>query len=192
MNMPVVRTTTALSALLFGSLALAAEAPQDPRLAEAQALIKEFATTLQGELKGAIEQGGPTQAIGMCKERAPAIAEELSARSDWEIGRVSLKTRNSNNRPDDWEQKVLDAFEARRAAGEDVMTLTFAEEVETPEGKAFRLMKAIPTGEVCLTCHGGNIAPEVVSALDERYPEDQARGYSVGEIRGAFSLLKPL
>ena len=53
-------------------------------------------------------------------------------------------------------------------------------------------MQAIPTGEVCLACHGTAIAPEITAALDEQYPDDQARGFSLGEIRGAFSLSKPL
>jgi hypothetical protein len=53
-------------------------------------------------------------------------------------------------------------------------------------------MKAIPTGEVCLACHGSDITPEVAAAIDERYPDDMARGYSLGDVRGAFSLSKPL
>lgn len=187
-----VRTGTALSTLLLGSLVLAAEAPQDPRIAEARELVKEFATTLKGELKAAVQEGGPTQAIEVCHDRAPAIAAELSERSGWDVGRTSLKTRNSDNAPDDWEREALEDFEARLGAGADPKTLARAEEVETAEGTMFRVIKAIPTGEVCLACHGSDIAPNVASALNERYPEDQARGYSVGEIRGAFSLSKPL
>jgi hypothetical protein len=53
-------------------------------------------------------------------------------------------------------------------------------------------MKAIPTAKVCLACHGSAITPEVTAALDEAYPQDQARGYAEGDIRGAFSLSKPL
>jgi hypothetical protein len=30
------------------------------------------------------------------------------------------------------------------------------------------------------------------AAIDERYPDDMARGYSLGDVRGAFSLSKPL
>ena len=51
-------------------------------------------------------------------------------------------------------------------------------------------MKAIPTGEVCLACHGKDINPDVASALDAAYPQDQARGYALGDIRGAFSVSK--
>ncbi|MBK5964683.1 glutamate synthase [Thiocystis minor] len=171
----------------------AAKVPVNPNVEEAKGIVKAFATQLQGELKAAIEEGGPVKAIGVCKERAPAIAAELSDKTGWQVKRTSLKTRNAElDTPDAWEQQVLTAFEQRKAAGEDVQTMAKAEVVETETGKAFRFMKAIPTGEVCLACHGSEINPKVAAALDEHYPNDQARGYRQGDIRGAFSLIKPL
>ncbi|MCF7983368.1 MAG: DUF3365 domain-containing protein [Thiohalocapsa sp.] len=160
---------------------------------QAQMLIKEFATTLQGELKGALKEGGPIGAVQVCKERAPAIAESLSEQSGWEIGRTSLKTRNAEtNTPDAWETEVLKQFADRVAAGQSIKTMTYAEVVETDTGKAYRYMKAIPTGEICLACHGVEIDPKLAEAIDKAYPEDSARGYSAGELRGAFTLSKPL
>jgi hypothetical protein len=44
----------------------------------------------------------------------------------------------------------------------------------------------------CLKCHGENIDPKITAKLDEIYPHDQARGYTVGQIRGAFTITKPL
>lgn len=183
-----------LSAAVFLAVgSVQAEQAANPNAEEAKALIKEFATTLQGELQAAMKAGGPTKAIGVCKDRAPAIAATLSARSGWEVGRTSLKVRNqAMNLPDDWETGVLEAFEERKAAGEPVDTMAFAEVVEVEGGKQFRFMKAIPTGEVCLACHGSQITPEVAANLDAQYPGDQARGFSLGDIRGAFSLSKPL
>ncbi len=165
----------------------------NPKVEETKALIKEFAGTLKGELEAAMKSGGSTQAIGVCKERAPAIAADLSARSGWEIGRVSLKPRNVRlDTPDAWQRRVLTRFDERQAAGEPVDTLAFAEMVKGDGGTRFRFMKAIPTGEVCLACHGSAITPEVTAALDQAYPQDRARGYALGEVRGAFSLAKPI
>ena len=189
--MKLIARLTAATAIL-ASTTLGAETAPNPNAAEAKAIVQEFATTLQGELQAAMKDGGPTNAIAVCQDRAPAIAATLSESSGWQVGRTSLKTRNSNNAPDAWEQKVLADFDARRAAGEDVQPMAYAEVVETADGKTFRFMKAIPTGEVCLACHGRDITPEVAAALDERYPDDMARGYSLGDVRGAFSLSKPL
>lgn len=70
------------------------------------------------------------------------------------------------------------------AQGEDAKTISYA---ETVNGQ-FRLMKAIPLQEGCLGCHGSDIKPEIAAALNEKYPNDQARGYAAGDIRGAFTL----
>ncbi|MEC8427388.1 MAG: DUF3365 domain-containing protein [Pseudomonadota bacterium] len=43
-----------------------------------------------------------------------------------------------------------------------------------------------------MSCHGANLTQNLEQKLDALYPQDQARGYSVGDIRGAFSLRKPL
>jgi hypothetical protein len=159
---------------------------------EAGALIKQFATTLKGELTSAIKSGGPQNAVQVCKEKAPAIAANLSETSDWQIARTSLKTRNPNNAPDEWETVVLEQFESLKAEGKDVKTMTYAAVVDEDGTETYRFMKAIPTAAVCLTCHGKDIDPELAQVIDEAYPEDQARGYEEDDIRGAFTLSKPL
>lgn len=159
---------------------------------EANSLIKQFATSLQGELVSAIKAGGPSHAVAVCEERAPAIAKRLSDRSDWTIGRTSLKTRNPDNAPDAWETKVLNQFEGLKAEGNPVQPMSYAAVVRSDGQKQYRYMKPIPTQEVCLACHGKQLDSAVADALEAAYPEDQATGYSVGDIRGAFTLSKPL
>lgn len=162
-------------------------------LAEGKGLIKQFATELKGELKAAMKAGGPVNAISVCKDKAPAIAERLSQESGWQVARTSLKTRNPANVPDTWERGVLERFEAKKVAGADPKQLAFAKTVEVDGRKSFRLMKAIPTAPVCLACHGGDtVKPEVAAKLATEYPDDKARGFKVGDIRGAFTLSKTL
>ena len=140
----------------------------NPDLVQARTLTQEFAGTLKGELEAVMKSDGPVAAIGVCQERAPAIAADLQARSGWTVARVSLKPRNAKSgSPDAWEQQVLTRFDARRAAGEPVDTMAFSEVVAGPGGKRFRFMKAIPTGEVCLACHGGTLSPAVTATLDQ-------------------------
>jgi hypothetical protein len=71
--------------------------------------------------------------------------------------------------------------------------MVHAEFTEWEGRKVFRYMKAIPTDEICLNCHGGDtVKPEVAAKLAEFYPDDQARGFSVGDIRGAFTIVQPV
>lgn len=189
------RSTLAALALCtvfgFSSSALA-EGDAEQRMAEGRTVIKAFAGELQTELKGAMKSGGPVEAIVVCNEKAPAIAARHGDAKDWDVGRTSLKYRNPDNAPDEWETSVLQTFEQRKADGEDVKTLDYGEFVELDGKKAFRYMKAIPTGEVCLNCHGSDtVKPEVEARLAEFYPDDKARGYSIGDIRGAFTIVQP-
>ncbi|MEJ2124559.1 MAG: DUF3365 domain-containing protein, partial [Alphaproteobacteria bacterium] len=87
---------------------------------------------------------------------------------------------------------VLKEFEARKAAGEDPKEIAKAVVVEEGGQKYFRMMKAIPTREVCLKCHGENLKQPIKDALDKNYPKDLGRGFKEGDLRGAFSLKKPL
>ena len=169
-----------------------AEEDAAPRTAESLAIIKSFAGELQAALKSAMESGGPVEAIAVCNEKAPGIAMKHGEAKGWEVGRTSLKYRNPDNAPDPWEAAVLEDFERRKAAGEEVAKMDFGEFTELYGERVFRYMKAIPTGEVCLNCHGATINPDVEARLAEIYPDDHARGFSVGDIRGAFTIVQPV
>ena len=184
-----------LNALLLTALVYHAGAPAAepaPRVAESRAAAAEFMQTLKGELLRGMQAGGPVDAIGVCKLRAPAIAAEVGERKGWRAGRTSLRLRNPANAPDDWERAGLESFEQRKQAGEDPATLEYYAVVEQGGKPVFRYMKAIPTAELCVTCHGEKIDPAVAAKLTELYPQDQARGYNVGDIRGAFTFIEPL
>ena len=154
---------------------------------DCRAVVKEFATRLQAELKTSLGEGGPASAISVCKEKAPSIASALSEEYGWEIGRTSLKLRNPSNAPDTWEELQLREFDKEAAAGADLAGL----ESVAVDGKVIRYMKAIPVQGACLLCHGETLHPDVKGALTAAYPNDKARGYKLGQIRGAFSVTIP-
>lgn len=162
------------------------------RTAASRAAVKAFSAELLGELQTAMAAGGPVAAIEVCQLRAPEIARGQSAAHGWTVGRTSLRTRNPANAPDAWERAQLDRFAARQAAGEDVAAIEVAEVVPADGGRAFRYMKAIPMGEACLACHGSRLAPDVEARLAALYPDDAARGFAVGDLRGAFTIRQPI
>lgn len=184
-------TTTAVLALA-GVASAEETVDAEARIASSRTVIKEFASSLKGDLQAAIKSGGPVEAIEVCSDKAPAIAASLSSAHDMQVSRTSLKFRNPDNKPDAWETEVLEQFEVRLASGEPVTAIEFSETVTVGESQAFRYMKAIPTAEVCLNCHGADLPPEVAAQLDELYPGDLARGFKEGDIRGAFSISQSL
>ena len=156
---------------------------------EAAGIVKQFAATLKPKLKQALGKGGPEHAIKVCSVEAPALTKQLSEKTGWSIKRVSLKARNHTTAmPDSWEKDVLAQFDRDQAAGINPATMNSSR----IENGTFRFMKAQPASPVCLLCHGQDISPDLRATLKKYYPDDSATGYKLGEIRGAFSLSKPL
>jgi hypothetical protein len=164
----------------------------DKRSKQSRIVVGDFMLLLKTELKAAMKEGGPSNAIQVCKNKAPKIAADISEKQGWRVARTSLKLRNPLNEADAWELKVMQAFEKRKTGGEEIKTLEFAEIVTTDGQKQFRYMKAIPTGKVCLQCHGSDIDPSVTATLKNFYPHDQATGFKEGDIRGAFTITQPM
>jgi hypothetical protein len=172
--------------LLSVSQALAADTEQlrEKSRAAAKALGGELKSTLQASMKAS----GPIESISMCQVKAPEIANKISQSKGMKVARTSLKYRNQANKPDAWEKSVLEKFEQRKAKGEAVKTIEFSELTEQNGETVFRYMKAIPTSEVCLSCHGSNVPQPVASKINSLYPDDKATGFNKGDIRGAFSV----
>ena len=184
--------------LMIGLLPLAAIMPQtsladSAKLThEASTIAKQFLSQLKPELKKGLTKGGPSHAIEVCHTKAPKIAFDLSQKTGWQINRVSLKPRGAKATPDQWETKVLNQFNSWLTEGKPIKTMHYSETIEHNGQKQFRFMKAIPTGKVCLKCHGTTLAKETKETLQKLYPDDKATGFSLGQIRGAFSFKKEL
>jgi cytochrome c553 len=183
------------------ALSLAAIVPMaqandtDARIAQSRQTAGKLAQQLSGELKKQVEAGGPASAIPVCRDKAPAIASELSRQSGWRVTRVSLKPRNPMlGTPDEWEQGALKILEARLAAGEKPETLEFSQVVDEPSGRVFRYMKGLPVASMCTTCHGAPdlVLEEVKAKLAADYPHDKAMGYKPGMLRGGISIKQPM
>lgn len=188
-------TATALSACIGQGMQQksAAKTPTVEELTPgAVAAIKGFGGALKGELGLAIAAGGPANALKVCNQKAADIAKAKSAETGYQLSRVAIKNRNPQQQASGWTREVMDQFEARKSAGEPVGKLAYKAIVDTPNGKEFRMMKAIPTGEVCLTCHGSDIDTALNAKIKSLYPDDIATGFKKGDIRGAFVVTKPL
>lgn len=185
-----IAITTTLAVLM----GMAAQAQDMGALkAEGKQVIMQLGGSLKKELKAAVKSQGAPHALAVCNGRAPEITEKVTLESGWSISRSSHKLRNPANAPDPYTAAAIEEFLARVANGEDVKTMAKAEIIEKNGVKTFRMVKAIPTGKQCLACHGGAEVSEAVEArLKELYPQDMARGFKVGDMRGVFTLMKTL
>ncbi len=179
---------TLVALLLVAAAQSTGQTVADARIETSRTITAEFASRLQNALLSAMGEGGPAAAIAVCQELAPQIASELSRTSGAKVQRTSLKFRNAANAPELWQSDVLQEFDRDAAQAGQPGGL---ESVTVAGDGGLRYMKAIPTGELCLTCHGSAVPAEVEAALDEHYPHDLARGYALGDVRGAFSVMWP-
>jgi hypothetical protein len=158
-------------------------------LDEAKSAAMALGKALKSELQAALQARGPIGALDVCHVRAPELAKQVSAETDFTVRRVSLKNRNpSMGVPNEWQREVLESFEQRRDKGENPKAIAYADTV----GKEFRFMKAIPTEAICLTCHGDDLQAELAAKLRDLYPDDKATGFNEGDLRGAFVVTKAL
>jgi len=173
-----------------------AESPPPPDLSnleqEAQAITQQFGKELKTVLQATIMTSGPVEAIRVCNTSAPKIAQQLAQQKGWEVGRTSHKVRNPDNAPDQWEQDTIALWQNKIARGAPVENMKASQVIVQGGVATYRYMSAIPTGGLCLNCHGTSISGPVNNALNDLYPTDQATGFIKGELRGAFSLQKAL
>lgn len=138
---------------------------------------------LMDTLTKEIETNGPAGAIEFCRSATPRIMEFAST-GDYSIRRIGTRVRNhATNEPTEREREILAQF---ANLAEDQRSTAIHEEAQ---GEGWALYKPIWIGSpICLQCHGPEeqIPDDVRAALTRLYPDDDATGYSLGELRGAF------
>ena len=175
-----VKRNPLLLICLFATLSAAAQ--DDERLALSRDAATQLGQELSATLLSALGTDGPVEAMGICSLEASSIAARLSEQAGASVGRTALRIRNPSNAPDADARTVLSAFESDLAAGAEAPL----EHFETRTDGSARYMSAIVTQPLCVTCHGSDVAPEVTAAITRNYPADQATGFAVGDLRGAF------
>jgi len=184
-----MRTSVGLAALAaFCGMCAAQDIPSDG-LSTSRELAKQLASELKAALSGAM-QTSPESAVAVCSERAPQISKSIAKTEGIQVGRTALRVRNPDNAPNEWQRSVLLDFQRRSTAGESLATMEFTASVATDNGIEHRYAKAIPLEPLCATCHGTQIAPSLLAAIKAKYPNDQATGFNIGELRGAVYVVR--
>ena len=158
----------------------------------AAAMLKELGQTLQA----AMADGGPENAIGVCKTQAPEIAMKLSMKHQLKVARVGTRARNPDmGVPNDWQTQAMKQFESRLAKGDKPYDIEFIQLVKSGSyDLELRYAKPIVLQPMCTACHGTpeQISPEVKAKLNQLYPSDKAVNYKPGELRGAVVVTRLL
>ncbi len=143
----------------------------DPRREVADEADQQLRQRLMGRVMEVAQDEGFDAAVDVCHDEAIPLTEEVGEEYEVEIGRIADRLRNQENVGHDWVWSMVEEAdgEPHYAANDE-----------------FRAVKPIELAQPCTNCHGetDELAEGVPELLDEHYPEDQAIGYDVGDLRG--------
>jgi hypothetical protein len=157
-------------------------------VAQADAAAQELMRSLGGRLTAALAEGGAAHAIEFCSTVAMPLTDSVAAAHGVEMQRVTTRTRNPVNTPDAVDRMAISHFEL--TVREGGMPTGHVE--RGPDGR-LRYYRPLLVNAMCVQCHGpaDGLAPEVVRALQSRYPDDQATGYAENDVRGVIRVVQP-
>ena len=135
---------------------------------------------LSGELVAAIADGGTTHAIPVCSTKAEALTGEVAAARGVTMVRLSDRPRNPK----------------QRALGDDLAALESMRGDPGPrldrrdDGSAVVRLPILLNNPICLKCHGGadNVDAATAEVLARLYPDDEATGYRLDDLRGLWRI----
>lgn len=167
---------TAGLALVVLVITSGAALTQETELARGAELLAPLKKNLKQALMAGMQEG-PVHAISICKNQAPEITGALS-NEDIRIGRTSHRLRNPENTAPEWADVAL------RAYLDDKMDRT--PRVVSLANNREGYVEPIMIKPLCLACHGSNLAPDVAEQIQAMYPEDEATGFELDDLRGVY------
>ena len=147
---------------------------------------------LKKHLLEALEVNDLVSAFEFCAVQALILTDDVRADlpEGVELKRTSSKYRNPKNAPDELEQKALLYFE-KEYSETGKLPANFIQRAAPDEWRYYKPMKI---NKLCLKCHGlqAQLETNVLSSLEENYPDDKATGYKVDEFRGVVRATIPM
>lgn len=166
--------------------------PAAPEVAEIRTLgeraINRVGVSMVSEVKLAVAKDGPEKAVEVCHLKALPMTGKVidDMPRITAVKRTSLQLRNPANAPDAADQLALRKVQLDIERGENPPKV-LVQRIDLPgAAREWRVYRPIGVAQQCVVCHGEreNLSPGLRQRLEERYPNDQATGYTIGQWRG--------
>lgn len=144
-------------------------------------IATEAQTVLMQNVAAAIQKGGTDYAVEFCNTRAIPLTDSIADHLDVDIQRLSDKNRNPANAI----QTPMDNKAWQKMQSEKTHAIEQDDRGEVFYYKPISI--AMPT---CLKCHGGknDITESTQEIIAQKYPNDKAIGYEMGDLRGMWKI----
>jgi Protein of unknown function (DUF3365) len=147
---------------------------------------------LSTNLQSAIQSGGISNALPFCSLAASPLTAGIAEKHGVTLKRITHKARNPAGKANETELAVLKAF-ANALATSTNPPPPFATNLVAAQATFFAPI--IIANELCLKCHGEpdkDISAENLAIIQHHYPKDEATGFKLGQLRGAWRIDFPI
>lgn len=181
------------AAVLFAACAPKPDQPAAADIRAARQAAFEFDQRMNREIIARLDRGEDPVAVWLAyADHVPDWGRQISNQVQAEFSRTALGMRNQANAPDDWERQQMEQMSFMLDAGVDAETMEVAEIRIEDGARVFRWMRPLLMAEQCLACHGESLDGRVARLLAQEYPLDEATGYGVQQLGGAYSVRRVL
>lgn len=142
---------------------------------------------LSSNLQTAMASGGVTNALPFCSLTASPLTASIADKHGVKLRRVTHKARVPKDKTNPEESAVLDRFRSSLESG--VTPSPWVTNLQP--GVVTFFAPIIITNALCLKCHGQpgqDIAPDALAVIRKLYPQDEATGFKLGDLRGAWRI----
>jgi len=149
-------------------------------------IAKSTFKAFKSKLDKVAAKGGLPAVVNFCHDNALKLTDSMGKAHNVVIKRTSNKLRNPANKPDIDEEAVLNEYLKLQKAQKPMEPVV----LKDSEGYV-HFYAPIKIKEACLKCHGtpGKEIPEsIYKLIKEKYPNDQAINYKVGDLRGIWDI----
>lgn len=153
---------------------------------EGISISAELQQALSAHLKRAMEDSGVAYALNYCNMHAYPLTDSIARLHGVKIKRVSHRARNPLNKAAENELAVIYSFKAAMDKGQSAYPVI----EKRAEGSTF-FAPIVIQAPLCLKCHGVpavDIAPEDFIAIKMIYPNDEATGFRMNDLRGMWKI----
>lgn len=150
-------------------------------------IVKTTFEVLSGQLSQALARGGVSEAVTYCNLHAYPLVDSLSDKYNVRIKRATIWTRNVDNKADNDEEIVLKEYAELKTAEKHLKPAVRRK----ANGDVVFYMPIQITTPLCLNCHG-DIGTDITKVdydiIKKLYPNDNAVGHSMEDLRGIWSV----
>lgn len=166
---------------------------QQAALDRGKAIAAETFSLLSSNLQAAIQSGGISNALPFCSLAASPLTAGMAEKHGVTLRRITHQPRNPASRATDAELAVVKSFQDALAT--DPAKSPTPMVTSLLAGKATFFAPIVIGNELCLQCHGEpgrDIAAADLAVIRGLYPQDEATGFKLGQLRGAWRIDFPL